>query len=93
MRRIWSAAIPVLLAINICVAPTSGRREGRAYLGCKEQLVMAEDTVYEEEMKCHNVTRVRTALIKVYAIVGRAAPTTINICTFLTPTVDVHDPL
>ena len=57
------AAVPVLLAINMYVARTSGLREGRAYLGCREQLVIAEDTVYEEEMKCHNVTRVRRGQI------------------------------
>ena len=61
--RVLSAAFPVLLAINMAVAPTNGLRERRAYLGCREQLVMAEDTVYEEEMKCHNVTRVRTIKI------------------------------
>ena len=56
-----AAAVSALLAINICVAPTSGLRESRAYLGCREQLVILEDTIYEEEMKCHNVTRVRAA--------------------------------
>ena len=53
---------------------------------------MAEDTVYEEEMKCHNVTRVRKALIKVWHRRLRRT-ITINSCTFLTLTVDVHDPL
>ena len=59
MLRIW---IHTLLALNLFMAPISGwRREGRTYLGCQEQVVIVEDTIYEEELKCHNVTRVRAA--------------------------------
>jgi hypothetical protein len=31
------------------------KRVGRAYTGCTEKVVMEEETVYEEEMHCHEV--------------------------------------
>ena len=55
------AAAATALLGAVCIAQTSGLREGRAYHGCREQIMMTEETVYEEELKCHNVTRVRNS--------------------------------